>query len=124
MLLQQKQYEDENGKMVDASTIYSVSPYIYIVDGFFSWSCQNCKKDNSSRAFKVNGTVQTCEHCRNKSLLLRSDCDNINDIVRRVNLLSEQIEGKNSLLRGLQKDISEIKEIQEKLSKEVCKTVA
>lgn len=92
MLLQQTSYEDEDGRKVDAKSIHLVAAYIYIADGFFSWTCPSCHKDNSSRAWKVSGTVQKCAHCNNKSLMLRSDCDNVSSMAQRINLAQQMLE--------------------------------
>jgi len=85
MLLQQKIYEDESGKPVQAENITYIGTFAYIADGFFNWTCGNCKKDHSCRAYKINGVVFKCEACFGCSLLLRSDCDSINALCQDMN---------------------------------------
>lgn len=94
MLLQQETYEDDNGHKVAAKDIYSVAAFVYIADGFFRWTCPNvhCQdRINSGRAFKVNGTVHSCDSCKNRALLLRTDCDEVASVVSRTVVLQEEV---------------------------------
>ena len=91
MLLQDENYEDANGKQIAAKSITSVASFIYIADGFFNWTCPSCRKDSSSRAFKINGTVHQCPNCGTYSLLLRSDCAFVSSMTSKVNALESEL---------------------------------
>ncbi len=82
MKLQDAYYEDEHGRRLGRSEIDCISVFEYHADGFFNWECSNCKKEHSSRAIKLNGTVWTCHDCQKKSLLLRTDVEYFNNVMR------------------------------------------
>lgn len=76
-------YEDENGRNLKRSEIDSLGTYEYKTDGFFNWECGLCKNEHSSRGFKIGGTVWTCNKCGKKNLLIRTDFQYLNQILKR-----------------------------------------
>lgn len=119
MLLQQETYKDDMGREILAKNIFFAAPFVYIADGFFRWTCSNCRQDNSCRAHFVSGVVFNCSHCNAESLLLRSDCDNINDLCKRVNLLKDQIEVHAKAVEEIQRQRQFIADAIFALAKEV-----
>jgi hypothetical protein len=120
MYLQQDEYEDENGNRFSKKDIRFIGTFVYIADGFFSWSCgnHNCRKDHSSRSHKISGTVRRCEDCGQWSLLLRSDCENINNMVQRVNFYKEELDRHKTKIDSLVASQSTLEKMHEALLKE------
>ena len=75
MILNDDRYEDEAGQWTSRSEIDCLGTYKHSIDGFFTWCCGNCKKEVSTRAFRIAGTVWTCRNneCKKKNLLVRTD---------------------------------------------------
>jgi NAD-dependent SIR2 family protein deacetylase len=83
MKLQDTHYEDENGHMVGRAEVDCLGTYEYQIDGFFTWSCGKCGKEYPTRALsKINGTLWKCRECGAKSLLLRTDAQYFNNVMR------------------------------------------
>ncbi len=85
MLLEQKSYADENGGDVAADQIQAIGTFTYGADGFFQWECPHCQARHDSRAFAINGVVYTCDKCKKRALLLRSDTRFVTGIVSDYN---------------------------------------
>ena len=73
MFLIDDYYEDENGRQIRRHEIECLGTYKTIVDGFFTWCCGDCGKEDSTRAFRIGGTVRACSKCKKKNLLIRTD---------------------------------------------------
>ncbi|KKL67820.1 hypothetical protein LCGC14_2131110, partial [marine sediment metagenome] len=81
MLLEQDSYSDEDGKTIAAHEIEAIGTFKYSSDGFFEWECPHCKERESTRAFKINGTVFRCPGCKKRALLLRSDASYVGGVI-------------------------------------------
>lgn len=82
MKLQDKDYEDENGRRLERNEIDCIGTFTYIVDGFFEWECGACNHEHKTRGFSINGTVYTCYQCKKKNLLLRTDINYVKQVFR------------------------------------------
>jgi transcription elongation factor Elf1 len=118
MLLQQKQYEDDNGNPVASDKISFVGTFVYIADGFFTWSCGHCRKEQSSRAHKINGTVHRCPDCGASSLLLRSDCENVNTLIQRINSYKDELDKQKRKIDSAVESQANLEKMHEALLKE------
>ena len=85
MLLEQDSYADELGKTVQAGQIEAIGTFKYGGDGFFTWECPHCRERAGFRAFAINGVVFTCDKCKKRALLLRSDVRFVTGIVSDYN---------------------------------------
>ncbi len=80
MFLNDERYEDELGRFVERHEIDCLGTYKHTMDGFFTWCCGMCKKESSTRAHKIGGTVRVCpdSNCQKKNLLVRTDIRFVN----------------------------------------------
>jgi len=93
MKLQDQTYENENGQRVNRAEINCVGTYEYIADGFFTWECGECKEEHSTRAVVgVNGIVWTCRKCGKKNLLLRTDAQYFNMVMRKAETRNTELD--------------------------------
>lgn len=80
-LLEQSSYPDGQGNSVNSSEIKYLGTFKYQFDGFFRWQCGNCQEEHQSRSWRINGTICKCSKCQESSLLLRTDCQQVNNII-------------------------------------------
>lgn len=115
MNLQQKTYEDADGRPVDAEKVKCLAPYTFMADGFYRWTCGNCGEENSDRWWKVSGRVMVCQKCQSLNLLVRTDCDRINEVLM-LKFQSEENKAELERLKGIEKyNLNQIDAIRRKL---------
>lgn len=102
MKLLQPDYEDEDGRRIEASKIDAIGTYVHVADGFYNWDCGACNGQNSDRWWKIAGRVVKCKHCHKLNLLVRTDCDYINEAVAKRGFY-EQNNAEIERLRSLEK---------------------
>src|SRR5271167_2759870 len=81
--LQQEKYEDDNGHEIDASKVDVLAPYVHQADGFYNWTCGSCGAEHSDRWWNISGRVIMCPTCKKQNLLVRTNCKEITELVRR-----------------------------------------
>jgi hypothetical protein len=84
MFLNDEYYENEQGTQVRRNEVHGIATYNYKADGFFEWECFACAKVHQTRGFKVGGVVYRCQNCHKNSLLVRTDIQYLNQIIRSV----------------------------------------
>ncbi len=99
MKLLQTYYQDERGDSIEKGKIDCVGTYESSCDGFFTWDCGRCGASTSTRAYRIMGIVFQCPGCKTLNLLLRTDTNNIYQMV-------SYLEGKAPDRRKLFQDLT------------------
>ena len=81
-LLAQKEYVDDQGHPVLATTV-EIAPYTHIADGFYKWECGSgsCRALHASRScgWPVAGQVLRCEKCGTLNLLVKTNVKELDE---------------------------------------------
>jgi len=77
--LTQENYKDSSGKDIPASKVQCLAPYKHIVDGFYTWQCAHCGKEQGSRScgWPIAGQVLECGECQTMNLLVKTNCEEL-----------------------------------------------
>jgi hypothetical protein len=115
--LQQEKYKDDNGRDIEASKVEVLAPYKYHVDGFYQWTCPTCGFDHNSRScgWPISGQVLACDQCHVKTLLVRTNCIEIDEVLQG-KWRSEERDKENERLKGIEKyNADELQKIRFKI---------
>lgn len=107
--LQQTSYKDGNGHGINSSAVQVLAAYRHICDGFYDWACGSCVFEHHSRTcgWPIAGQVLKCESCGKMNLLVRTNCIEIDALMRR----NMEVEYDKKELERL-KDIEKYNEAQ------------
>jgi hypothetical protein len=102
--LQQEKYKNDNGYEIVASEAQFLAPYKYHVDGFYEWRCPACNHDHHTRScgWPISGQVLACDECKLKSLLVRTNCVEIDEALQG-KWRSAEMEAENQRLKDVVK---------------------
>lgn len=102
--LYQEKYKDDNGRDIDTSRVEFLVPYRYHVDGFYEWACPKCGNDHHSRScgWPISGQVLACDACKAMSLLVRTNCVEIDEALHG-KWQSVERDKENERLKDIQK---------------------
>src|SRR5208283_2666104 len=83
--LQQVKYKDENGREIDASSVEVLAPYMHVADGFYNWTCGACGSAHATRScgWTIQGQVLPCDTCKKMNLLVKTNCEEIQQLMQR-----------------------------------------
>ncbi len=122
--LGQAVYEDDNGRPVEAENIDCLAPYTHVIDGFYSWTCGSCGHDHSDRWWSISGRVVTCQQCKKKNLLVRTNTKEITEALSG-KWRSVEMEAENERLKDIIKyNTEQVREVQRNILNAVSTAVS